>query len=110
VNAAALAEQRWGAARGLSNFIYMTVGTGIGASIVLNGRPVHGLTHPEFGHILIPYHHTVDPFPGSCPFHRHCLEGVASWERCALATASRPNSSMIRPPGRSRRATLRSGS
>ena len=48
VNAAALAEQRWGAAQGLSNFIYSTVGTGIGAGIVLDGRPVHGLMHPKF--------------------------------------------------------------
>ena len=80
VNTAALAEQRWGAARGLSNFIYITVGTGIGAGIVVNDRPVHGLVHPEFGHILIPHDHTGDPFPGSCPFHRDCLEGMASGE------------------------------
>ena len=110
VNAAALAEQRWGAARGLSNFIYMTVGTGIGAGIVLNGRPVHGLVHPEFGHILIPHDHTGDPFPGSCPFHRDCLEGMASGEALRARYGEPADSSMIRPPGRSRRATLRSGS
>jgi len=55
-------------------------GHGHWAGIVLNGRPVHGLVHPEFGHILIPHDHTGDPFPGSCPFHRDCLEGMASGE------------------------------
>jgi fructokinase len=110
VNAAALAEQRWGAARGLSNFIYMTVGTGIGAGIVLHGRPVHGLVHPEFGHILIPHDHTGDPFPGSCPFHRDCLEGMASGEALLARYGKPPKSSMIGPPGRSRRITSRSGS
>ena len=89
VNAAALAEQRWGAAFGLSDFIYMTVGTGIGAGIVLNGRPVHGLVHPEFGHMLIPHDHSDDPFPGSCPFHRDCLEGMASGE-ALLARYGKP--------------------
>jgi fructokinase len=80
VNAAALAESRWGAATGLENFVYLTVGTGIGGGIVVNGRLVHGLMHPEMGHITVPHNFQDDPFPGSCPFHRDCLEGLASGE------------------------------
>lgn len=78
VNAAALAEHRWGAARALHTFIYLTVGTGIGGGGMINGRPAHGLIHPEMGHILIPHDFTEDPFPGVCPYHGDCLEGLAS--------------------------------
>lgn len=78
VNAAALAEHRWGAARELHTFIYLTVGTGIGGGGMINGRPAHGLLHPEMGHILIPHDFTEDPFPGVCPYHGDCLEGLAS--------------------------------
>ena len=78
VNAAALAEHQWGAAHGLDNMLYITVGTGIGGGAVINGAPVHGLTHPEMGHILIPHDRTRDSFPGACPYHGDCLEGLAS--------------------------------
>jgi fructokinase len=78
VNAAAVGEWRHGAARGLDTFVYLTVGTGIGGGVFANGRPVHGLLHPEVGHMLIPHDRERDPFPGSCPFHRDCLEGLAS--------------------------------
>jgi fructokinase len=78
VNAAALAEARWGAARDVEDFIYLTVGTGIGGGAVVGGRLVHGLMHPEMGHIPMPHDFTQDPFPGVCPFHKDCLEGLAS--------------------------------
>lgn len=80
VNAAALAEHRWGAARGLETFSYLTIGTGIGGGGMANGRLLHGLLHPEIGHMRIPHDRERDPFPGNCPFHGDCLEGLASGE------------------------------
>lgn len=78
VNAAALAECRLGAARGCENAVYVTVGTGIGAGICVGGKPVHGLMHPEVGHMLL-RPHPLDPMPqGICPYHESCLEGLAS--------------------------------
>jgi fructokinase len=78
VNAAAAGEARWGAGRGIPNFIYLTVGTGIGGGAIVNGEVIHGLVHPEMGHIPIPHDLAADPYPGGCPYHRDCLEGLAS--------------------------------
>ncbi len=78
VNGAALGEGRWGAARGLDTFVYVTVGTGIGGGGMAGGRLLHGLLHPEMGHMRVPHDHRADAFPGHCPFHRDCLEGLAS--------------------------------
>ena len=78
VNAAALGEWRWGAAQGLDTFLYLTIGTGIGGGGMVNGRLMHGLVHPEMGHIRIPHDLEEDPFAGICPFHGDCLEGLAS--------------------------------
>jgi fructokinase len=80
VNAAALGEHRWGAAVGLDTFCYITVGTGIGGGGMTNGRLMHGLQHPEFGHIRVPHDRDADPFEGVCPYHGDCLEGLASGE------------------------------
>jgi fructokinase len=88
VNAAALAEHRWGVAKDVKNLVYLTVGTGIGGGAIVSGAPLHGLTHPEIGHIY-PRRHPLDlGFPGVCPFHRDCLEGLASGPAILARTGS----------------------
>ncbi len=77
VNGAALGEWRWGAGRGLRQLVYVTVGTGIGGGAVIDGAALHGLAHPEMGHLAI-QRLTDDDFPGLCRFHGDCLEGMAS--------------------------------
>ncbi len=77
VNGAALGESLWGAGKGLNNVMYITVGTGIGAGAVVNGKMLQGLTHPEMGHISIKRNEN-DKYKGKCPFHSDCLEGLAS--------------------------------
>jgi fructokinase len=78
VDASALGEAHWGAGRSISDFLYLTVGTGIGGGAIVNGQILHGMIHPEVGHIHIPHELQRDPYPGACPFHGDCLEGLAS--------------------------------
>jgi len=78
VNVAALGEREWGAAQGLHTFVYVTVGTGIGGGGMAEGRLMHGVLHPEMGHMRIPHDWQTDPFPGACPFHGDCWEGLAA--------------------------------
>ncbi len=84
VNAAALGEWRYGGGQGAECVVYITVGTGIGGGAVINGRLLHGLIHPEMGHILV-RRHPEDEYAGHCPYHRDCLEGMA----CGPALAAR---------------------
>jgi fructokinase len=77
VGAAALGEYRWGAGRQARALCYVTIGTGIGAGLLIDGRPWHGLIHPEVGHMRIPHRQDRDPFPGACPMHGDCWEGLA---------------------------------
>jgi fructokinase len=77
VNGAALAEHRWGAGQHVQNLVYVTIGTGIGGGALVNGKPLHGVMHPEIGH-LFPRRHPRDGFRGVCPFHGDCMEGLAA--------------------------------
>lgn len=77
VNGAALGEVTWGAAKNCEVAIYITIGTGVGVGICINGKPLHGLIHPEAGHILI-NRHKDDQYQGSCPYHSNCMEGLAA--------------------------------
>ena len=78
VNAAALGEATWGCTRDVNNSIYITVGTGVGVGVIIDGKPYHGMMHPEGGHVLL-QRHPDDPMAGSaCPFHLSCMEGLAA--------------------------------
>ncbi|MBN2549280.1 MAG: ROK family protein [Anaerolineales bacterium] len=79
VNAAAIGEHSWTPENSrFDPFLYVTVGTGIGVGVIANGRPLHGLVHPEMGHFPLPHDWRRDPFPGVCPYHGDCFEGLAT--------------------------------
>ncbi len=78
VTAAAFAERAWGAGQGLDDVAYVTIGTGIGAGIIVDGRPIRGALHPEAGHMRVPRHRDDVNFKGVCSFHGDCIEGLAS--------------------------------
>ena len=77
VNGAALGEATWGAAKGLENCLYITIGTGIGGGALVSGKLVHGMLQPEMGHIIVK-RHPEDTYEGKCPFHKDCFEGMAA--------------------------------
>jgi len=92
VNGAALAEHNWGCARDVHSLVYVTVGSGIGGGAVIDGQPVHGLVHPEMGHQRLPHDRVRDPFPGACPSHGDCWEGLASAPALAARWGQNPAS------------------
>jgi fructokinase len=77
VNAAAIGEVIYGSGKGLSDVIYITIGTGIGVGVYSQGKLLHGMLHPEAGHIILPVS-ASDTFGGICPYHKNCFEGLAS--------------------------------
>ncbi len=97
VNAAALAEARWGAARDVRSSVYLTLGTGIGGGAVVDGRLIPGLVHAEMGHVPVP-RRPGDTFAGACPYHGDCLEGMASGPAIAARLGARAET--LDPAGR----------
>jgi len=96
VNGAVLGEVTWGAAQGLDSAIYITIGTGVGVGVYVNGGLLHGLVHPEGGHIILAKHPN-DKYAGKCPFHKNCMEGMAAgpaveerWGRKGIELADVP--------------------
>ncbi|TPG15815.1 ROK family protein [Sphingomonas koreensis] len=89
VNAAAIAEMRWGSGRALHDFAYVTVGTGIGVGLIVNGAPTRGIGHSELGHIRVP-RLAGDTVPSVCPFHDDCVEGLASGTALKARLGARP--------------------
>ncbi len=77
VNGAVLGEVTWGAAKGAECAFYITVGTGVGVGVYVNGGLLHGLVHPEAGHMLLG-RHPEDEYVSCCPYHKNCMEGLAS--------------------------------
>lgn len=77
VNASAIGESTWGITKDVSTSIYITIGTGVGVGVIIDGKPLHGMLHPEAGHILLE-RHPKDTYKGRCPYHENCMEGLAS--------------------------------
>ncbi len=96
VNGSCLGELTYGCAKGLDSVIYITIGTGVGVGVSVGGKLLHGMLHPEGGHILLS-RHPEDPNGGICPYHKNCLEGFASgpsiearWGKKAVELVDRP--------------------
>lgn len=96
VNVACLGEVVWGASKDCEVALYITIGTGVGVGVYVNGKPLHGLVHPEGGHILLAKH-PDDTYKGRCPYHANCIEGLAAgpaieerWGKKAIELADRP--------------------
>ncbi len=106
VNGSALGEYTWGIAKGLHSCIYITIGTGVGVGVIVDGNLIHGMMHPEGGHVLL-NRHPEDTYEGFCPFHKNCLEGMAAgpaiearWGKKGAELADRDEVWRPAPPSR----------